>query len=294
MITNIEQYHTNLQAADNHSSADFELLFFPGLVRSNRPHNFTGKGILEFGWCLGCQDPHKFFGSRFLQILLLSIAYRFPLNARRRHTPSLKGLQRRCVVWKNGISWTDSDDITTVVELISKNRWVLVAMSCDQDRPIKHAKLRSALITLVGCLHQERCPNVEVYECLISPNFVQQYPFDDIPDTDLFDIRDVAESILLRKPSILSQNESCIGRLSTQSLPLEPYHLLSPSSVSELFDSKMADQPIPAAILQESKKLVHTKPFFQTTHLRWSPLSEGVCLRRALRGNRYAMERRRI
>ena len=246
-------HHTNLEAAVDLSS---ELLFFPGLVRSERPHILTGHRMLEFGWCLGCQDPHKFFGSRFLQILLLSIAYRFPLNARRRHAPSLEGLQRRCVVWKNGISWTDSDEITAVVELISKNRCVLVAMSCDQNRPIEHARLRSALITLVRSLHKDRCPNLEVYECLISPSFVKQYPFDDIPDTDLFDIQDVAESLLLQKPSILSQNESCIGHLSTQSLPLEPYYLLSPSSVCELFNRSMADQPIPVTILQDLKKLI--------------------------------------
>ena len=114
---------------------------------------------------------------------------------------SLEGLQRRCVVWKNGISWTDSDEITAVVELISKNRCVLVAMSCDQNRPIEHARLRSALITLVRSLHKDRCPNLEVYECVISPSFVKQYPFDDIPDTDLFEMKVV---------SVTSQHSRCL------------------------------------------------------------------------------------
>ena len=119
---------------------------------------------------------------------------------------------------------------------------------------MEHAKLRSSLISLVHRLHQEHCPSVEVYECLISPSRVQQYPFNDLPDTDLFDIQDVAESILCRKPFISSQSECCIGRLPTQSLPLEPYHLLSPSSVCELFNHSNADQPVPTTLLHEITK----------------------------------------
>ena len=166
--------------------------------------------------------------------------------------PSLCGLQRRCNVWKNGISWTNSDNIATLIELLDNtHRWVLVAMSCSKDRPMEHAKLRSSLISLIHRLHQEHCPSVEVYECLVSTSLVQQYPFNGLPDTDLFDIQDVAESILCRKPSVSSQSECCIGRLPTHSLPLEPYHLLSPSSVCELFNCSNADLPVPTALLHE-------------------------------------------
>ena len=245
--------NTNLQTTLSHSTAD--LLFFPGLIQSERPDSLVQQlGALEFGWCLVCVDPEQYFSSRFLHILLLSVAYRFSRSVRRKVTSSLHGLQRRCTVWKNGISWTDSDNITTLIELLDNNRRVLVAMSCCKDRPMEHAKLRSSLISLVHCLHQEHCPSVEVYECLISPSRVQQYPFNDLPDTNLFDIQDVAESILCRKPFISSQNENCIGLLPTQSLPLEPYHLLSPSSVCELFNHSNTDQPVPTTLLHEITK----------------------------------------
>ena len=245
--------NTNLQTTPSHSTAD--LLFFPGLIQSERPDSLVQQlGALEFGWCLVCVDPEQYFSSRFLHILLLSVAYRFSRSVRRKVTSSLHDLQRRCTVWKNGISWTDSDNITTLIELLDNNRRVLVAMSCSKDRPMEHAKLRSSLISLVHRLHQEHCPSVEVYECLISPSLVQQYPFNDLPDTDLFDIQDVAESILCRKPFISSQSECCIGRLPTQSLPLEPYHLLSPSSVCELFNHSNADQPVPTTLLHEITK----------------------------------------
>ena len=256
--------NTNLKTTPSHSTAD--LLFFPGLVQSTRPDNLVQQGALEFGWCLGCVDPEQFFSSRFLHTLLLSVAYRFSRSVQRKVTSALRGLQRMCNVWKNGISWTDSDNITTLIELLDNNRWVLVAMSCSKDRPMEHAKLRSSLICLVHHLHQEHCPRVEVCECLVSPDLIQQYPLDSLPDSDLFYIQDVAVSILHRKPSILSQSECCIGRLPTQSLPLEPYHLLSPSSVCELFNTSKADQPVPATLLCEIQK------HFSQLQLREKPL----------------------
>ena len=121
-------------------------------------------------------------------------------------------------------------------------------MSCNKDSPVEHAKLRSVLNSLVHNLHQEHCPNLEVRECLVSLSLIQQYPLDayDLPEIDLFDIHYVVDSIVRHKLSIPSQNEKCIGHLPTQSLPLDPYHLISPSSVCQLFNSRMANQPIPA------------------------------------------------
>ena len=88
--------YTNLQTTPSHSTAD--LLFFSGLVQSERPDSLVQQlGALEFGWCLKCMDPHEFFSSRFLHVLLLSVAYKFPLAS--------QGLNRMCRVWRNGIFW---------------------------------------------------------------------------------------------------------------------------------------------------------------------------------------------
>ena len=262
--------HTNLQATPSEIAPN--LFFFPGLNHSERPDKLTLHGTLQFGWCLGCLDCNQFFSSRFLHLLLLFVAYRFPLAARHNVDPSLSGLQRRCTVWKNGISWRDSDNITTVVELIDKNRCVLVAMSSSEDRPVEHAKLRSKLISMIRHLQQNRCKNLKVLECLISPSLVQQYPLDDLPATDLFDIQDVAVSILCRKPLIPSQNEDCIGHLPTQSLPLEPYHFISPFSVCQLFKSNMTDQPVPVSLLWEVQK--HIRLPERSSHISCKELRE--------------------
>ena len=160
--------NTNLQTTPSHSTAD--LLFFPGLVQLERPDCLVQQGALEFGWCLRCVDPHEFLSSRFLHVLLLSVAYKFPLAS--------QGLNRMCRVWKNGIFWRNYDNITTVIELLDNNRCVLVAMSCDDSTLIEHAELRSSLIALVHHLQQQYCPRLNVCEFLISPDLIQKYPLD--------------------------------------------------------------------------------------------------------------------
>ena len=241
--------NTNLQTTPTHSTAD--LLFFPGLIQSERPDSLVQLGALEFGWCLGCVDPNEFFSSRFLHVLLLSVAYKFPLAS--------QGLHRMCRVWRNGIFWRNCDDITTVIELLDNNRWVLVAMSCDDSTPIEHAELRSSLIGLVCHLQQQYCPRLNVCEFLISPDLIQRYPLDNLPDSDLFDIHLVAQCVLLHKKVVPSYKDSS-GRLPVQSLHFEPYHQLSSSSVCQLLNPVMADQPVPAPLLHEVRKLCrHSK-----------------------------------
>ena len=245
--------YTNLQTTPSHSTAD--LLFFPGLVQSERPDSLVQQlGALEFGWCLRCMDPHEFLSSRFLHLLLLSVAYEFPLASRFNPRSAISGLQRKCTIWRNGIFWRDDNNNRTVIELLDNNRCVMVAMSYTST--VEYAKLRGSLIALIRRLLHKHSPAPEVCEFLISPDLVRQYPIDTFPDTDLFDMCDVARSILQRKPVVLSHGDGC-GDLETQSLPFEPYHLLAPSYVSQLFNPNMADQPVPGPLLQELKQLCH-------------------------------------
>ena len=252
--------YTNLQttaAGSQSAGGTADLLFFPGLVESERPDDLIQQqATLEFGWCLCCVDEHQFLSSRFLHMLVLSVAYKFPLASRYSPSSCVIGLQRRCTIWRNGISWRDDYDITTVIELLDNNRQVLVAMTCNTRRPVECGKLRSSLISLIRHLQQVHCPSVEVREYLISPDLVRQYPLNDLPDTSLFDMYDVARSILCCKPIVLSYKDGR-GSLETSSLPLEPYHLiaeLGPHYVCQLFNPNMADQPVPESLLREIRK----------------------------------------
>ena len=243
--------YTNLQTTPSHSTAD--LLFFPGLVQSERPDGLVQQGALEFGWCLKCMDPHDFLSSRFLHVLLLSVAYKFPL-ASQVASSSVSGLHRICTVWRNGIFWRNLDKITTVIELLDNNRCVLVAMSYDVTSLVEHAELRSSLIALVCHLQQQYCPRLNLCEFLISPDLIQRYPLDNLPDSDLFDIHHVAQCMLFHKKGVPSFKDGR-GYLTVEALPFEPYHQLSSSSICQLLNPNMADKSVPGPILQEVRQL---------------------------------------
>ena len=201
--------YTNLQTTPSRSIAD--LLFFPGLIQLERPDNLVQQGALQFGWCLRCIDPHEFFSSRFAHVLLSLAAYKFPL-ASQAASSSVSDLQCTCKIWRNGIFWSNLDNITMVIELLDKNRCVLVAMSCDDTSPAEHAELRSSLVDLVRRHQQQYCPHLNVSEFLISPNFIQQYPLDNLPDSnqfeDLFPIRHIARYMLLERAGVSSYKDS--------------------------------------------------------------------------------------
>ena len=246
--------YTNLESIPSDSTTARDLLFFPGLVEAERPKNLfqQGKQNLKFGWCLRCMDPNEFLSSRFLHVLLLSVAYKFPLKSRVT-APSVGDLHRICTVWRNGIFWRNLGNITTVIELLDNNRYVLMAMSCedtDQVDQVKHAKLRSSLVALVCHLQQRYCSSLNICEFVVSPKLVQQYPLNTLPDSDLFEINLIAQSMLCREKGVPSYKDGR-GYLKLEELPFEPYHQLSFSSVRQLINPVMADQPVPDSILQE-------------------------------------------
>ena len=106
---------TNIKTTSSSSLSGPNHLFFPSLVKEHRPNGLSSP---RFGWCLGCSDLHQFFSSRFLHVLLLRLAFTFPLASKDRSlSPSLHGLQRQCEVWRNGICWTNDSGVSTIVDL---------------------------------------------------------------------------------------------------------------------------------------------------------------------------------
>ena len=262
---NISGFTTNLQsisASTSIKSSTEVLLFFPSLLKAERPQALTScehelSQQVRFGWCLGCKDyEYQFLTSRFLHVLLLRLAYTFPLPSEKyTKTHNLHKIEPICTVWINGISWNNVDGIRTVVEVIQQNRWVVVTMYYNKDitRPVKYSKHRSAVIRLVLELQKELSPDMDTFECLISPSLLQQLPLEHLPESDLFPIKNVANCLLLNNPVILSCDGS--NQLITKDAVLcEPYHLLSPPSVCELMDSSKSDQPVSPALLNQVKE----------------------------------------
>ena len=271
---NLPSIETNLQATSSNEDEADKLLFFPALSNTVRPQSST-KEIqklstqqLVSGWCLGCKDhKYQYFTARFLYTLIYRLSNKFPSLCKNLSTShSLHGLERKCTVWINGISWNNEDGIRTVVEVIQQNRWMVVTMYHNKDitRPVEYSKHRSAVIRLVLELQKELAPNLDTFECLISPPLLQQWPLEHLPVSDLFAIKDVAKSVLLHKPVILSCKDDS-NQLSTETaLLFEPYHLLSSSSVCELVES---DQPVSLALLNEVRECCQQPQLESQSHL---------------------------
>ena len=274
---NLSGIETNLQATSSNEDKADQLLFFPALSNTVRPESFIidiqilSTQQLVSGWCLGCKDhKYQYFTARFLYTLIFRLSCTFPSLCENLSTShSLHGLERKCTMWINGISWNNEDGIRTVVEVIQQNRWVVVTMYHNKDitRPVEYCKHRSAVIRLVLELQKELAPNLDTFECLISPSLLQQWPLEHLPVSDLFAIKDVAKSVLLHKPVILSCKDGS-NQLSTESaLLFEPYHLLSSSSVCELMNSSKSHQLVPSALLNEVRECCQKPQLESQSHL---------------------------
>ena len=242
---------TNLES-NKATPSGANLLFFPSHVKEDRPGDLPSP---RFGWCLGISDPHQFFSNRFLHVLLLRLAFTFPLASD--HLPpssSLSGLERRCQVWRNGISWESVSGVSTIVEIVDRNRWVIVLVS---EKSREAAETCSSVIRMILDLQQQLCSVVSTCECLISPFLLDRYPFDALPDTDLFVMRDVARAMLLHQKFLLDRKEGRNKLSTVEALLCEPYYLLQPSSVCQLFKQSIASEPVPDLLFQEVLRHCH-------------------------------------
>ena len=253
ITTNLQQIGVSSPDDDHHET----LLFFPCLLEVQRVLLPDEEGLFSnwFGWCLSCKhQKYCFFTSRFLHVLLLRLIGTFPL-ADSDATTSAHRQQKRCTVWTNGISWDNEKGIRTVVELIDQNQHVVVVMShIAKSRPLKCSKHRSAVIRLIRDLKEDLFPQLDVSEYLISPNLLKNWPSEDVclPDKVLCPMKNVANSMLLHDPSILSLEGRLELAIDTEDTLLnEPYYQLSPFSVCELLDENKANVQVPQNLLNE-------------------------------------------
>ena len=182
------------------------LLFFPGLVKLSIPSNVwqpNDQFGYHSGWLLKCCKPEQFFNPRFLQVLLLRVAYSlaFASSAADSHV-----LPRDCRVWKCGMSWSHGMGFEVVVEIVN-NKQVIAVMRCFElhASTMELLRTRSAIIRMILNTKEEMCPNVEVQESFLHPESVKCYP----PITDLrnlFPIEDVTQAVVEGNACVVHKN----------------------------------------------------------------------------------------
>ena len=151
--------------------------------------------------------------------------------------------------------------MSTIVEIVDLNRWVIVLVS---EKTRNAAKTCSSVIRMILDLQHQLCSAVvTTCECLISPSLLNRYPFDALPDTDLFDLPTIAWSMLFHHKILLDKKKGKYEFSTDEALSCEPYYLLQPSSVCQLFDQSLASQPVPDPLLHEVLRYCqqpHQKP----------------------------------
>ena len=184
----------------NLSSSSEKLLYFPALVSVEPSSEVT---ITDgFGWCLWCPNPYQFLSTRFLQVLLLRIAYVFSLQISDVgiiHSSKVQTLDRSCHVWKNGICWT-RDGVKTVVQVSEQNRSVvLLVQPLDESLELECLQVSSSVIQKILQIKDEFHHLCDTRECLISPhnlNMALQY---NLKDLLVFKIEDIARVLVIKK-----------------------------------------------------------------------------------------------
>ena len=212
--------------------------FFPGLVTLDAPAKVwepQPQFVHHCGWILQCPRPEHFFAPRFLQVLLLRLAFSFALTPEARETTSdHPAIERKCFVWTNGILWANEEGVHTLLEFKDNSKTVIVAMRCRQDNVTKCLHLRSQVIQKVLAALREFCPKVVTAESFIDPSELSQYPLKVTSVLTLYPLSAVAKAVVAGKSSVVSMSGKSP---SLESLLLfEPYADLGEPILRKLFD----------------------------------------------------------
>ena len=230
-----------LETSSSSSPPVERFFFFPALVGIKEPDKVweaCGQFNYHFGWMLQCFQPEHFFLPRFLQVLLLRLAFFFALSP---DTPgsdsSLPVIQRKCSVWKNGISWENWHGVEALVEVVENSRRVNVMLRCRKDADLKCAQLRSAVIAKVLEAKKEFCPKISVTESFVTPTDAACYPLKPSEDA-LITATEVAKVIVARAEYVTTRSGKTKAVNLNDLLRFEPYTDIGEHLLHRLFSEQ--------------------------------------------------------
>ena len=205
----------------------------------------------HFGWTLQCTNLEQFLTSRFLQVLLLRLAFSLTLESKCDGGDTI-GIHRKCSIWKNGIFWGREFGMETLVEVI-EDKYVVVISRFQRANLEKCLKHRSEVIhTILEC-HNRFCPRVSVAELFIDASSPLRYPFDLNSGNRFCTVHDLSQAF------VLSNCESPLVVLSGSGktvpaerfLLFEPYTEIEPLTLQKLWDSNNENKIISDDFLLE-------------------------------------------
>uniref|UniRef100_A0A1X7T0Y4 Uncharacterized protein n=1 Tax=Amphimedon queenslandica TaxID=400682 RepID=A0A1X7T0Y4_AMPQE len=163
---------------------------------SDRPDEMTSE-VYQFGWCLQCTSKHHFFPPRYFHVFSLRLAYKM---AQPQEDDQLK---RCCTFWKNGLYWSNSDGVGSLVEIVDESQCVLVMMSFEKGYSDNMVSLRRDVIGKVMSVYKESCPSLEVKELVIDPKELA-YPVDTPRERTVYSVKAVMSAIVKREEFLVN------------------------------------------------------------------------------------------
>ena len=221
---------------------------FPDLVNCDAPTDaLQPQADFQYhtGWILQCMRTDRYFTSRFSQVLLLRLAFKFafvkPLM------PFTSELRVNCKIWKNGVSWFDRSGARAIVEIVDQNHVVVLAHSIQR---VALVQLRSSIIREVLKAKEEHCRKVLVNELLVLPEDARVYPID-LTQITAVSLTEIAQAIIEDKPYAVFNADTLVSL--KRLLHFEPYADLGKELIQELFsdDSERCFEEIEDRFLQQ-------------------------------------------
>ena len=227
-----------------------DYFFFPSLVKAKKPQDIWTSHESDShvsGWCLEISFKDHLFG-RFLQALILRAVFSFATT-----DLTKKQLQRRCVVWKNGVFWGTPEGVEVLVEVVEQTT-VVVLLCCSKDQEMDAIKLQSSVVKMVCKAHTDYCPGFKVTEYVIVPDSPSKFNKSQLTleNVEKISIAELAHAICSGSPCVQDASSRPI-HINKKLLHFEPYAGIGKKHnlISSLFDPDKANEEVPEDILRD-------------------------------------------
>ena len=272
----ITKHHESLNITDTFTSESERYFLFPGLITQQAPDNLWKQNQdfkYHFGWILQSLGSDQFFSSRFLQVLLLRLAFTFAL-VKVGTDETIPTFQRECSIWKNGIFWGEIFGMETIVEVHSNNKIVILQIRCREEHLLHCIAQRSHIIRRILQCVQDFCPQIKIVDSFIHPSGVAKFPIEFTSEMPQFNVQKIAEAIVKfgdRCPhSVVSARQTI---LLDNLITFEPYAEIGLSMLRSLhgdysdFGNKLSNQVLEMLSLKLSRKANLFVEIFRERHL---------------------------
>ena len=211
---------------------------FPGLISvkvDDTVWQMQSEYDYSFGWILKCNYLDQFFSSRFLQVLLLRLAFSFALNTSGVDPSQSIGIHRKCCLWKNGIFWGRTFAMQTLVEVAHDNKSVLLLARFQEDDLLQCVHHRSKVINTILQCKEQFCPRIQTTELFLDSSSPHQYPLNLPNESNICTLQDLATAVVSNSKSrrVVLQ---CATIPAKNYLSFEPYLEMKLSTIQELWD----------------------------------------------------------